>query len=252
MESSTSEKNIRWFMYLAYLDDSGTTGRNMSDSKRPFQFVTAVLAKDEQFNSIEIISTKIAQMLPEECLTSAREFKAFDLFWGRGKFRGVDQSIRYDVLSQLCQSIKGIHLPVFSGVADKVKLKAGPFASAHPLGVAFNCCAVGIQNWMQKNTKPHEVAVIISDDTRDIENKQALKDEFRRLRPKINPPTYLPGQLTQIHDDMYFGDSRESVGIQMADVCGFFISRHLSQKAEAEGFYQLFSEQIVHSKIEPS
>jgi hypothetical protein len=51
---------------------------------------------------------------------------------------------------------------------------------------------------------------------------------------------------------MYFGDSRDSVGIQMADICGFFINRHLNQKAYAEGFYQVFSEQIAYEKVVPS
>jgi hypothetical protein len=239
-------------MYLAYLDDSGTTGKKLDDPKSPFQVVTAVLAKDEQFNSIEIIFSAIAEMLPVHCRNSFREFKAFDLFRGKGKFKDVDQDTRHKVLSHICQSVKGIHLPVFYGAVDKVKLKATPFASAHPLDIGFHCCALGIQDWMRSHTKPHEVAVVVADDTTDADNKEALKGAFRRLRPKIHPPDFLPGDLTQIHDDMYFGDSRESVGIQMADVCGFFIARHLCQKAEAEGFYQLFAEQIVYEKVVPS
>jgi hypothetical protein len=239
-------------MYLAYLDDSGTTGKKLDDPDSSFQVVTAVLAKDEQFNSIEILLSKISDLLPEDCRSSFREFKACDLFRGKGIFKKVDQAKRYQVLSHLCQSVQGIHLPVFYGAVDKPKLKATPFASAHPLDIGFHCCALGIQEWMRQNTKPHEVAVIVADDTTDIENKEALKGAFRRLRPKIHPPDFLPGGLTQIHDDMYFGDSHDSVGIQMADVCGFFISRHLNQKAEAEGFYQLFSEQIVCGKVEPS
>lgn len=252
MESSPTNKEIRWFMYLAYLDDSGTTGRKLDDPDSPFQVITAVLAKDEQFNSMEIILSAISDMLPEDCRASFREFKAYDLFRGKGVFRKVGQSTRHEVLSHICKSVKGIHLPVFYGAVNKPKLKVSPFASAHPLDIGFHCCALGIQDWMRNHTKPHEVAVVVADDTTDIDNKEALKGAFRRLRPKIHAPNFLPGELTQIHDDMYFGDSRDSVGIQMADVCGFFISRHLSQKAEAEGFYQLFSEQIVYEKVEPS
>jgi hypothetical protein len=50
---------------------------------------------------------------------------------------------------------------------------------------------------------------------------------------------------------MYFGDSRDSVGIQMADLCNYFMWRHLLKKKGGEKFYQLFSSQAQCAKPEP-
>jgi Protein of unknown function (DUF3800) len=59
-------------------------------------------------------------------------------------------------------------------------------------------------------------------------------------------------ESTYFHDDMYFGDSKYSIGIQLADLCAFFIAKHLEKKPEAEGFYGLISSQIVFSKAHPT
>jgi hypothetical protein len=51
---------------------------------------------------------------------------------------------------------------------------------------------------------------------------------------------------------MYFGSSKDSVGIQLADLCAYFVAKHLENNdPEAESFYQIFSELIVHSEIAP-
>ena len=43
-----------------------------------------------------------------------------------------------------------------------------------------------------------------------------------------SPP--LPGFLIHSLDDIYFGSSRESVGIQLADICAWTIRAHLAIK----------------------
>ena len=153
MESSPTNKEIRWFMYLAYLDDSGTTGKKLDDPDSPYQIVTALLLKDEQFNSVEIILSTIENILPDVCRDSFREFKAHDLFWGKRVFEKVDVEKRHDVLLKACRIVKGIRIPVFYGAVHKPRLNATEFASAHPLDVAFQHCALGVEEWMRSHTK---------------------------------------------------------------------------------------------------
>ena len=50
---------------------------------------------------------------------------------------------------------------------------------------------------------------------------------------------------------MYFGDSKFSLGIQLADLCAFFIAKHLEKNTAAEGFYQMIADKIVFSKTYP-
>jgi hypothetical protein len=85
----------------------------------------------------------------------------------------------------------------------------------------------------------------------DSKDRNAVQRSFRDLRTRMRPPQHTSGSLIYLHDDMYFGDSKYSIGIQLADLCGYFIARHLQGDAETEGFYNLFSERIVYSKTDP-
>jgi hypothetical protein len=51
---------------------------------------------------------------------------------------------------------------------------------------------------------------------------------------------------------MYFGDSRHSLGIQLADLCSYFIARHLDGDVEIRGFYDLISPHIVSANTHPA
>jgi hypothetical protein len=44
--------------------------------------------------------------------------------------------------------------------------------------------------------------------------------------------------ISFIHDGMHFGDSTESVGLQLADVCGYVMRRHLCG-FETHGLFEL-------------
>lgn len=59
------------------------------------------------------------------------------------------------------------------------------------------------------------------------------------------------GELFHFHDDMYFSDSRYSIGVQLADLCAYFIARHLNGDSETEGFYKMIQPHIVFSKSYP-
>jgi hypothetical protein len=50
---------------------------------------------------------------------------------------------------------------------------------------------------------------------------------------------------------MYFGNSVDSIGIQIADLCAYFIRKHLDGDAVAEGFYNIIKDCIVDYKVEP-
>jgi hypothetical protein len=44
---------------------------------------------------------------------------------------------------------------------------------------------------------------------------------------------------------MYFGDSKYSIGIQIADLCSYFIARRLAGDSETEHFYKMIEPQII-------
>jgi hypothetical protein len=54
-----------------------------------------------------------------------------------------------------------------------------------------------------------------------------------------------------MHDDMYFGHSRDSIGIQIYDLCNYFVARKLKIRGNCERFYDIVSERVVCAKMEP-
>jgi hypothetical protein len=89
------------------------------------------------------------------------------------------------------------------------------------------------------------------DDTKDGALKNTLKKSFKRLRV-VPPDEYgkpVPRRLSLVHDDMYFGSSADSIGIQMSDVCSFFMMRHIRDGQDQ--FFELFRTEAKCAMPEP-
>ena len=50
---------------------------------------------------------------------------------------------------------------------------------------------------------------------------------------------------------MYFGDSRDSIGIQLADICNYFMLQHLVKREGCKEFYEMFAQQTICARPEP-
>jgi hypothetical protein len=239
----------RIFVYLGYVDDSG------SDAKCNFQVVAAVLIPDVDFSTLEI---GIGLVLPElfdaehPLPESFEEFHATELFCGRGVFQGIPQEKRFDAIRFILETVANQKLPIMYGAVNRALLEFTPFASAKPLDIAFRGCALGINGWLE-GQEGGEMCLLIMDEGADKSAKADIRKAFKQLRPPLRPPNWNSG-LQRMHDAMYFGNSKDSIGIQIADLCAYFICQHLMNpsRAETEGFYRMFADQIYHKSVEPS
>src|SRR3954451_14261251 len=80
-----------------------------------------------------------------------------------------------------------------------------------------------------------------------------LQNSFRKLR---HPPSSSAEQKAvrrhaHFHDDVFFGDSSYSVGIQLADLCSYFIARRLQGEEEINPFYELIEPHIAYGQFYP-
>lgn len=243
-------------MHLAYLDDAGT------DKRSPIVMCGAVIIFPDMFGSVETLhSAAIQQIIPVDRIEEEfREFHASELFCGEGAFAGIEEKKRFDAIHLLLVTLKMEELPYIYAAVDKAKLRKSPMGSANPLDVAFRVCALGIEDWARSQHQHppgiiqldfRDMCLFIFDDTEDKQLKNQLRNSYRSLRvahPYIPPNE---NRLWHAHDDMYFGDSRDSIGIQMADLCNYFMWRHLLQKEGGEEFYELFCGQAITAKPEP-
>lgn len=244
-------------MHLAYLDDSG------SDSPNPIAVFGGVIIEDKQFQRIEThVGALVELLIPNEKLEDFDEFHAAQLFGGFGIFHGIDQELRYETISHLLRIVAQYQLPYVYAAVDKAALLSSPFRSSAPVDVAFNMCALGVDQWLRGVPPPavphtpyggsEALCVMVVDDTDDKNLKQMLKRSFRSLRKRMHVPVakMSENRLWYVHDDMYFGDSKDSVGIQIADVCNYFMMRKLRGEDDGE-FYEAIKPSAICAQVEP-
>lgn len=243
-------------VYLAYVDDSGT--KNGEDKTSPYQVVAGLVIPDKEFIKVEAIAGMVVEDLLKtpEAQEAFTEFHACELYWGTGAFQDLKdkEDLRHAAISQLLLMVAGHNYPIIYGCVDKAALQKTRFSSANPIDVAFRICLDGIEKYMYAqsiSSGSEELCILVADDTDDKKTKQDLRRSFRHLRTQQRPPTWTTGELAHFHDDMYFGNSCDSIGIQLADLCAFVIACHRRGIPKTEKFYELFKNNIWFAETCP-
>jgi Protein of unknown function (DUF3800) len=255
-------------VYIAYLDDSDT-----KQKRTEWQVMSAVIVKDSSFRNLEVVMGAMADRLfTEDTIDKFTEFHACELYGGYGVFDGIDQDSRFAAITVLLNMLEEYKFSVVYGAVDLKRLREKVYGSADPMDIAFRICAIGVDKWiaetqagvfqsMQKAEKLVKsdidkllgdcMVLFIADDFAR-ESKASLQKSFRNIRKRYRGEQRDKDNLLKfVHDDMYFGDSKFSVGIQLADLCSYFIARHLNGDTEIEGFYKLIEPYIAYSQVEP-
>lgn len=260
---AVTRQALRWcrvgggvFVYLAYLDDSDTR-----DKAQEWQVISAVLIPADSFSTLEFMSALvIEELMPEDRRGKFEEFHASQLYHGHPPFEGIDQHIRFGAIRSLLSTSSLHDFKVAYGAVNLQSLTKSPFGSANPQDVAFRRCVLGTEQWIFKKVMEEmqqgrdgaqHTALFIMDEC-EPKNKAILQKSFRSLRARFRFSGEADSSLPFVHDDMYFGDSRYSVGIQIADLCSYFIAKHLAGESEGEHFYKMIEPQIISAVAEDS
>jgi hypothetical protein len=249
------------FVYLAYVDDSC-----LRNEKCKYAIFVAVLVPDYQFHEIEgRASIAVYDLLPEEKQQSFKEFKGRDLFLGTGDFETVSKDKRFFAIRQLLKAIidpPNLEIQVIAAAVDREKLKKAGL-TIDPADEAFRICLKGIQEKL-KDLKDEIVGMprlvlVTVDDTGDIPLKNMLETSYYALRWNLRGPEFgTDSELRNFHDGLFFASSARVLGIQLADLCAYFYSRHIKGYEldpnafdESEMFYDDFCKRITFEKVFP-
>lgn len=207
-------------------------------------------------------SAAIQQILPVERIDEFKEFHACELYKGTGAFLGIDERKRFSAIQVLLAAVKMNKLPFIYAAVDRKKFLNSPFGSGRPLLTAFHMCLLAIEDWATANHPNYsgwETKVIdwndsylcVLDDCDDRDLKSQLRKTYRLLRSKhpFVPPH--ENRLWHAHDDLFFADSKDCLGIQMVDVCSYFVRRHLAGESEPDGFYNVIVDQLICAQPKP-
>jgi hypothetical protein len=242
-------------VYLAYVDD--TASGNKSNLIAMFG---AVIVFPDRFGHLETLhNTATQQLFPvAEIDRRFEEFHAYDLYNGEGKFEGIEKEKRYLAIKILLMALENLVF-VYSAI-DKTKLAGSALGSVNPVDLAFRMCLLGVEDWARsRHDHPYGVVTLnfndlclfIVDDTTEKVLKDQLRTSYRELRIARPYNLQQANRLWHAHDALYFGDSRDSVGIQLADLCAYFMRRHLTRVSDNEGFSDMVAKHSICARPEP-
>lgn len=242
-------------MYLVYCDDSGE-----SKCASPFKSMCALIMKDEDFRLTEGYMGHIVHAVVPEEKREGFEFHASELFNGYGPFEGITREQAHRIFEMCVDAVRHDNSPIIYSYVDLNTLRKNIFASAVPLDIAFRLCLPEIERWFVEKA-PKDFGMLICDDTTERKIKEKLQDTFtsKRCPAKSEVHEYEGksiviedrGELDHLHDSMYFGSSKHSRGIQLADVCSYIIKRHNDGCEETEYLYKQLEPSIFSRKDEP-
>jgi Protein of unknown function (DUF3800) len=241
----------RIFVHLIYMDDSAEDAGH--------QVIAAVVIPENDFLTIEsyLAEEIISKVVPED-MRPKFEFHASKLFHSRDEFSVFTRDDALRIFNNCMSIVEGAPLSIVYGAVDLRALRRSLFSTAQPTDIAFRLCMEGINEWfVQKASMLDQVGILICDDTEKQHIKKNMQQAYRAYRKKWSGKKNIGRKVsgTQfedfLHDDMYFGDSAYSVGIQLADICAFIILRHLQGHEDTEYLYQRMKPQIVSERIEP-
>jgi len=120
-----------------------------------------------------------------------------------------------------------------------------------PQDVAFDICLEKVDQYVN-TLLPKENVIWISDTTgkqKRLKHGLLTYQIFETI--KFGPDNKLSPHTARIVDTIYFGDSKESRFLQLADLCCATIKFHLMKQGYAEELYDLIHPQIASSGYWP-
>ena len=239
----------RVLMYLGYLDAPATT--ESSDPTSRFQVIAGPLIDSEVRVASEWdLADSLSGLIPPE-MWEQFEFRACDLYHARPPYDKLGVEECHELLEKALNLIQRHKVPIVFGAVDKLRLKRQVCASLDPSDAAFRICHRSLGRWFHDLAIKESVILIADNSRADI--RRQLAGACRSLEALQGsdevPPEALSSRLV---DEVCFGDSRSSPGIQLAGICAYVIARHLSGKPDVQGFYNIIREQIQPSEVWPA
>jgi hypothetical protein len=232
------------YMYLAYLDDSGP-----STDKR-YQVVGGILLKDSHFTELEqILGYVVESHVPEE-FQDTFEFHSAELWHQRGPFQALPREKAVDIMQAFAQMVAAYDIPVVYGAVDLDRHRESIWGSASPLAIGFKICLDAVEDWFCAQ-QPDDFAVAVFDNINKPELRKNIVNSFRDNRRIVREVSGSRGRWKHFHDDLYFGESAFSAGLQAADLCAYLANRHLHARLDTEKYFEMIQPNILCGKVVP-
>jgi Protein of unknown function (DUF3800) len=220
---------------LIYSDESGVGDVRVE----PITVVAAIMINaDTQWKLIEAEVMAILDLLPPH--------KRGDEFKGSRLFGQLSKGNNELILRRFLSLIPQFDIPVSVGAVHREGWRRhcgetnNSVAIDRIQDIAFLLSAVTAEHVMS-DICSNEMALWIADETR---KKTGIKEVLQLFQRRQLLPNNERTQLNHIVDTAYFGDSKESRALQLADACAYFVKQHHMSNQSAERFFQIIAPHV--------
>ena len=249
MRSSEELSPRRQFMYISCIDSGSICAANENQSC-PYHVIGGPIIPSGKYMVLESALTSILRRAVPEDQWGSFEFHASDMFRARGPFESMGLEKCRKALEAIFKVVNRLKIPILYGAVDGRSPELRVYPPADPTDAAFRLYLQSLEEWFLISILRNEAApgILIVDELTDPRKKQVLQKALDGFRRKHRPDGMGPGLTNHLLDAIYFGDSKNSIGIQLADICMYFTARHLGEKPDSEGFYRLIESRFFNLK----
>lgn len=212
-------------MHLIYLDESGNSGGNLSDSDQPVFVLCALIVPELQWQSLEAALVTAIETYWPPPREDEFEIHASELINPRtATFRSATPTHRLAFMTEWLEiaARHGLKL-VFRAINKQryarwlhQKFGAGVIINPHVAALAL---VAQVINTHLRVLPEQPLGIFISD-----ENQQVARDVDKAIR--LLRGVDGPARLTQIIEKGFFIESHKSLVLQLCDLCAYIIRRH--------------------------
>jgi hypothetical protein len=220
-------------MYILYADDAGNTGTDYDNQQQPiFSLAGVIVDTDKWFVLNDLITSRRNEISPElvKCEIHATEIYNGKVNHDKGyNFRKNTLEENLNILERLFDLVAGLKLPVLMFMVRKCNLKNycqskfGMGIKIDPYLIAFPYVSLAFDYYIKTKSSN---GMIFLDEQSALVNK--VEDMLERLRLIESADSKI--RIDRIIERALFLESAKSNFIQLADICNFYINRHLSIK----------------------
>lgn len=209
-------------MHLVYIDETGNTGKNLSDPQQPLFLLCALLVHKDKWQQLEDnLQSICTYFLEGNPKINDFEIHATEIRNGTGMFRGVSVSDRIALRDQLLQAAIEADTKLIYRAIEKQRFKKwmneelGSGISVNPHVYAFALISQVINSYLQQQ---NTLGILISD-----ENKEIITDVEKSIKVLRGESSSL--RLDRIIEKGFFIDSRKSLVLQLCDLCAYSLRK---------------------------
>jgi len=208
-------------VWLAYIDESGNTGRRLDDPDQPVHWLVAVLVPEENVLDLTHAVEALVSMKRTDGLVP--ELHGSALFGGDGPWAGVRPIDRVVIYGSALGLLAQHDCVVAYASIDKRKLTPGTTASTTPHLLALQFLVEKLDAFLVQQQDPlRQRALLVADETQEHEAFAIGVVAAMQARGE----GVVPGRLiSRVIDTVHFVRSEDNRGVQLADLVAYALNR---------------------------